>query len=58
MKKYELINLYKDKNGYYTAVIYNRLGGYFKEKSFLYYTKKEVLSKLRNEHDCIIKRGF
>lgn len=57
MKKFELLSL----NGYpgaYTAVLYNRSGGYFTEKHFLWYSKKEIFYKLRHEYDCIVARGF
>lgn len=55
MKKYEL-RLLNKQGAIYTATIYNKLGGYYKELSFWYYTKKEVLYKLRNEHDCVVGR--
>lgn len=42
--------------GCYKAVIYNRLGGYYKEIEFLNYSKKEIYKKLRNDYHCIIRR--
>ena len=40
MKRFELRSL-NGCPGDYTAVLYNRLGGYYTEKRFLYYTKKK-----------------
>lgn len=57
MKEFELRSL----NGYtgnYTAVLYNRLGCYYTERRFLYYTKKEIFYKLRHEYNCTVARGF
>lgn len=56
-KRFELSSLYRD-NGAYVAVMYNRLCGYYTERRFLYYTKKEVLYKLRHEEGCTVARGF
>ena len=57
MKTFELRSL----NGYtgnYTAVLYNRLDGYYTNQRFLYYTKKEIFYKLRHEYNCTVARGF
>lgn len=48
-KKMELIHLYKGNDGSYLASLYNRVGGYFEERRFLYYAKREVIRKLRAE---------
>lgn len=56
-KRFELIALSK-QGAIYHAVLYNRLGGYYKDQCFWYYNKKEVLWKLRNEYDCIVRRNF
>lgn len=56
-KHFELVKLQGSCNNY-TAVLYNRLGGYFVEKRFLWYTKKEVIRILRHEYNTIVKRGF
>ena len=46
-KKFELIHLYKENDGTYLASLYNRVGGYFVERRFLYYAKREVIRMLR-----------
>lgn len=56
-KKFELIRLTKTGGGY-TAGLYNRLGGYYKDVSFLWYNKKQVISKLRDEYNCIVPARF
>lgn len=45
MKEFELRSLYGCP-GSYTAVLYNRLGGYYTEKRFLYYTKKRNILQI------------
>ena len=55
-KFYELVSLVM-KDGWYLATMYNRVAGYYKEQAFLYYTKKEVIHKLRNEYGCIVRKG-
>lgn len=45
-------------DGGYHATIYNKLGGYYEDKYFMFYTKKEVLYLLRHEHNVIVSRGF
>ena len=57
MKEFELRSL-NGFQGSYTAVLYNRLGGYYTKKRFLYYTKKEIFYKLRHEYNCTVARGF
>lgn len=54
-KQYELIALY-GRPGNYTAVLYDRLGQYYKELYFIWYNKKEIFYKLRNEYDCMVSR--
>lgn len=54
-KQYELIALHGCP-GNYTAVLYNRLGMYYKEVRFMWYSKKEIFYKLRNEYDCMVSR--
>lgn len=56
MKKFELIRL-RGTVGNYVASVYNRNGGYFKEYRFLWYSKKDVIRKLRNEYGVICPRG-
>lgn len=57
-QKYKrLTSLYFDGGGYH-ANIYNPLGGYFEEKFFIFYSKKEIITKLRNEYNVIVSRGF
>lgn len=56
MKNFELSNLYRVSGGY-LAVVYNRLEMYYKEYRFLWYSKKDVISKLRNEYGVICPRG-
>lgn len=58
MKTFELISLTRDHSGAYVASMYNRLEGYFTERRFLYYAKKEVLYKLRHDEGCTVARGF
>ncbi len=53
-KHFELRSI--DRNG--CAVLYNRLGGYYKEVRFLWYPKKEIYRELRNEYDCIVGREY
>ena len=56
-KEFTLVSL--TKNGaIYHAVMYNKLYGYYKDYCFWYYSKREVIQKLRNEHDCIVARRF
>ncbi len=55
-KKFELISL-RGGRGCYTASIYNRLGGYFKELYFMDYSKKDIIYILRHNHNCIVRRG-
>lgn len=55
-KKFELIAIHGGR-GCYTASIYNRLGGYFEEVYFFDYSKKEIINRLRNNYDCIVRRG-
>lgn len=42
MMKYKFFELMRLNGcpGNYTAVLYNRVGGYFKEVHFMWYTKK------------------
>ena len=54
-KHFELIRLY-NSNGATVAVCYNRLYGYFKEYTFLWYSKKEIIRKLRQEYGVIVRR--
>ena len=54
-KHFELVSL-EGRTGDYRAVMYNRLGGYYKEVNFLWYRKKEIYSILRNEYGCIVSR--
>ena len=42
----------------YTAVLRNRLCGYYVEKAFLYYTKKEIFHTLRHDYGCTVGRRF
>lgn len=56
-KSFELISLVGGP-GCYKATIYNRLGGYYREHSFLWYSKKEVYRLLRNKYDCVVSRKF
>lgn len=56
VKCYELVSLVM-KDGWYLATMHNRVTGHYKEQAFLYYTKKEVIHKLRNEYGCIIRKG-
>ena len=42
--------------GNYTAVLYNRIGGYYKELRFMWSSKKEIYKILRWDHDCIVRR--
>lgn len=56
MKKFELCSM-RGCPGNYTAVLYNRVGGYYEEKRFLFYSKKEIFYKLRNEYNCTIAKG-
>lgn len=51
------IDINKNFEGY-NGVLYNRLGGYYTEKRFLFYTKKEIFYKLRHEYNCTVARGF
>ena len=55
-KKFELIALHGGR-GCYTASIYNRLGGYFEEVRFFDYSKKDIIAKLRQNYNCIVRRG-
>lgn len=57
MRVFELSSLHGCP-GNYTAVLYNRVCGYYTEKRFLWYTKKEMFYKLRHEYNCIVSRGF
>lgn len=43
--------------GSYTAHLYNREKGYFTEKSFLWYSKREMIYKLRNEYGVVCPVG-
>ena len=56
-KEFTLVDLRKN-GAIYRAVMYNRLDGYYKAYCFWYYSKREVIQKLRNEHDCIVARRF
>ena len=57
MKKFELRSL-SGCTGSYTAVLKNRFGGYYVEKHFLYYTKKEIFHTLRHDYGCTVGRRF
>lgn len=58
MKKYkELTNLFFDGGGYH-ATFYNRLGGYYEEKFFVFYSKKDVIRLLRSSYGVIVSRDF
>lgn len=56
--KGELFALYKDRCGNWVATIYNRLGGYWKDLTFMWYSKKEVIYKLRHEYGIRVGREF
>lgn len=57
MKQFELVSI-RGNRGNYTATLYNRLGGYYTEKRFLWYSKKAMFHELRKNYDCIIRKGF
>lgn len=57
MKEYELCYI-KGVPGNYTAVLYNNSHGYYTERRFMWYSKKEMIYKLRHDYNCIVKRGF
>lgn len=57
-KRFELRELQHRGYTLYMAVMYNRLGGYYKEQVFMGYPKKEVYWKLRNEYSCLVSRDF
>ena len=56
MKKENELLYLSYENGWIVAYMYNRERGYYHHFNFLYYTKKEVIYKLRHEHDCIVSR--
>lgn len=56
-KHFEL-RMVTGRPGNYTAVMYNALGGYYKEVAFLWYSKREMYYKLRHEYGCVVSRDF
>lgn len=57
MKQFELVSI-RGNRGNYTAVLYNRMGGYYTEKRFLWYSKKDMFRELRRKHACVIRKGL
>lgn len=57
MKTFELSSLRKD-NGMYIATLYNMELMYFKTVRFLWYSRREIISKLRHEYDCKVSNKF
>lgn len=57
MKEFELRSI-RGCTGNYKAVMYNRLGGYYKEVNFLWYSKKAMFRELRNGYDCSVAKCF
>lgn len=57
MKTFELSSLRKD-NGMYIATLYNMELMYFKTVRFLWYSRREIISKLRHEYDCMVSNKF
>lgn len=44
--------------GNYTAHIYNKIDGYYFRVNFMWYSKREMFSRLRREYDCSVGREF
>lgn len=58
MKKYTLTSL-TGCPGSYTATLYCAdNGGYWIEKRFLWYSKRDMFYLLRNKYDCIVPHKF
>lgn len=57
MKPFELRSLYL-QDGAYVAVLYNRIGGYYKEHRFFWYSKHEIFRILRTELHCSVSHDF
>lgn len=62
MKKNELVGI-RGCRGCYVATILEYSSpfdawGHYKEYSFLWYPKKEVIYKLRHEHNCVVGREW
>jgi len=54
-------SLYKDHEGYYVADVYkvNENGcGYYLTYRFLWYSKGEVIRKLRSEYGIVVPKQF
>ena len=43
--------------GFYRAVCYSALFGYYKEYTFMDYSKKDIFKILRHEYNVIVPRG-
>lgn len=54
-KDFELCYL-SGGSGCYRAKLYNTSNGYYKTVRFLWYSKREIFRKLRNEYGCIVSR--
>ena len=57
MEKHLVLIGFRGCRGCYTAITYNRIGGYYKEFRFLDYSKKEILYRLRNNYGVVCPRG-
>ena len=53
MKKREVVYV-EHKNGYTVVTLFD--GNRYSEQRFLYYSKQEIISKLRKEHNTIVTR--
>ncbi len=48
----------RKEHGNWVAVIYNRLCGYWRDITFMWYSKKEAIYKLRHEYGFKVGREF
>lgn len=53
MRKKE-VTYVEHKNGYTVVTLFD--GNYYSKEAFLYYTKKEIINKLRKEHNAMVTR--
>lgn len=56
-KRFELASLVWDGGGY-RAALYNRLGGYYTEHFFIFYSRKDCIRILRQQLDCVVPKRF
>ena len=58
MKKEFMLYSIERLNRGTVATMYSRLTGCFKEVTFVFYSKREMIDVLRNKYDCVVPKEF